>query len=308
MRGGSRGYTGPMIDAHHHLWDVASNPYPWLADAPPGSLEARLADEWGHYDADDYRAEMEGLRLAGSVHVQAEWDPSDPAGETGWLQAEHDRSGLPSAIVGAARLESAEFPRVLDAHRAHPSFRGIRQMLNWADDPALRIAPRDDLMTDRAWRRGFELLTGLGLSFDLQVYPGQLKEAARLAHAYPAASIVLCHAGAPDEAAPDRAVWREGLQRLAECPNVSVKLSGITQPERSVEQVTEYVEDVLAVFACDRAMFGTNLPVEHLQGSPAVLVEALDRALEGRDDAERAAVWCGTAVRVYRLELDAGSR
>jgi len=29
-----------VVDAHHHLWNIEEQPYPWLSDAPPGSVEA----------------------------------------------------------------------------------------------------------------------------------------------------------------------------------------------------------------------------------------------------------------------------
>lgn len=289
--------SGRVVDAHHHLWNIAENPYPWLSEAPPGSAAATLAERDGHYEAPAYRDDVARWNVVASVHVQGEWDRRDPVGETRWLQAQQERHGWPSAIVGWARLEADDARETLLAHAEHPAFRGIRQMLDWDDDVP---APRDRF-ADRAWRRGFALLAPLGLSFDLQTHPAEMPDAAALAAAHPETSIVLCHAGSPDEAGDDRALWREGMRRLADCENVTVKLSGITQPRRSVEQVQEYVEEVLAAFGCERAMFGTNLPVEHLDGSVQVLADAIERVLANRSDAERDAVWGATAARVYRL-------
>ena len=210
------------------------------------------------------------------------------------------RSGVPAAIVGAAELESSSVRDTLQAHLLAPSFRGVRQILAWHEDPALAVA-RPGVMEDGAWRRGFALLAPLGLSFDLTVYPAQLAAAAALAADFPATSIILDHAGLPEATGQDRAVWREGMERLAACENVTVKLSGLTLPGRSVSQMSEYAEEVLALFGCERAMFGSNLPVEHLNGSPESAFEAVERALDGRSGAEREAVWAGTATRVYRL-------
>jgi predicted TIM-barrel fold metal-dependent hydrolase len=283
---------GCVVDAHHHLWNVAEQPYPWLSGAPPGSVEATLAERDGDYEAPAYRAEVERLCVVASVHVQADWDPRDPVGETRWLQAQHERHGLPSAIVGYARLEDPGARDVLLAHARCEAFRGIRQVLAW-DVP-------DDLMDDRAWRQGLALLAPLGLSFELAVLPPQLAAAAQLARAFPATAFVLGHAGHPAETT-DRAVWLDGVRRLADCPNVAVKLSGLTQPQRSVDAIREDVEELLAAFGCERAMFGSNLPVERLDGSVQVLVDALDGALAARSQQERDAVWGATAARFYRL-------
>ena len=47
----------PIVDAHHHFWDVQTNPYPWLTETP------RIAFRYGDYEAicrnflaDDYAA------------------------------------------------------------------------------------------------------------------------------------------------------------------------------------------------------------------------------------------------------------
>jgi predicted TIM-barrel fold metal-dependent hydrolase len=286
-----------VVDAHQHLWDFEANPYPWLSDTAPGSVAERL----GCYGVEEYRRDVADWAIAATVHVEANWDPRDPVGETRWLQAVHDRCGMPTAIVAAARLEAPDVRETLEAHLRHPLVHGIRQLLNWAEDPEMRSVDRADLMVDAAWRRGFALLAPLGLSFDLCVFPPQMPDAATLAAAHPETSIVLNHVGFPDLLGDDRPQWREGMRRLADCANVTVKLSGLVQPGRTAEQMREYVEETLEIFGCERAMFASNLPVEHLGGSPDAFVEVLRQALAGRSAAERDAVWGATAANVYRL-------
>lgn len=285
--------AGGVVDAHHHLWDLPAGHHRWLSDAPDGTPEATLAAQAPHYGPTEYRRDVEAWGVVATVHVQADWDPADPAGETRWLQELHDRTGTPDAIVGQARLQSPDVEEVLRSHLRHPLFRGIRQTLAWGEP--------EGLMSSRAWRRGFAQLEALGLSFDMSVLPGQLVDAAALARVFPGTSIVLDHAGLPEPVGADRAVWRDGLRRLAECENVTVKVSGITQPRRSTAEIEEDAAEVIETFGCHRAMFATNLPVEHLEGSVQSLVDALDAVLVRRPDDERTAVWAGTATRVYRL-------
>jgi len=54
---------------------------------------------------------------------------------------------------------------------------------------------RPDLLNDKQWRRGFRLLREFGFSFDLQLYPSQMSDAADLAQAHPETLIILDHAG-----------------------------------------------------------------------------------------------------------------
>jgi predicted TIM-barrel fold metal-dependent hydrolase len=290
-----------VVDSHMHFWDSVANPYPWLTDPAPGSEVAELVDRYGVYLADEYRQDCGKRTVTATVHVQADWDARNPVAETAWLQTQHDADGIPSAIVGAAELESPCIGATLEAHLQYPLVRGIRQSLAWDPDPARSAVLRPDLMADRAWLRGFGLLAPLGLSFDLTAYPAQLTAAAAVAADHPTTSIILDHLGLPDVVAPDREAWSDGISRLAACENVSVKLSGLAQPGRSIREMLEYVEEALLAFGTHRAMYGSNLPVEHLGGSSELLVAAIELALRGYSPDACHAVWQGTATRIYRL-------
>ena len=39
------------------------------------------------------------FEIAGTVYVETEWDPSDPIGETRWVQALRRETGLPTVAV-----------------------------------------------------------------------------------------------------------------------------------------------------------------------------------------------------------------
>ena len=60
-------------------------------------------------------------------------------------------------------------------------------------DPAKTYVIRPDLIRTDAWRHGFSLLERFDLSFDLQLYPAQMTDAAALALAYPNVLIILDH-------------------------------------------------------------------------------------------------------------------
>ena len=92
-----------LVDAHHHLWDLARNPYPWLADRPEphfflGDYSALKRD----YLPDDYLHDAAGQDVLATVHCEAEWDRDDQVGETEWLTEVHARHGFPTAIVAHA--------------------------------------------------------------------------------------------------------------------------------------------------------------------------------------------------------------
>ena len=215
-----------VVDAHHHLWDLV-NSYPWLQERA-GDLQVHGDDSAlrRNYLVEDLRRDADGLRLIKSVHVDA--GAGDPLVEARWLQAIADTHGFPHAIVAGARLADPSVAEHLEAISALPNARGVRDILNWHPDPKITYIDNPALMMDTAWLAGFERLAGHGLSFDLQVYPHQLADAARLATEHESTRIVLNHAGMPVDRDDDSMrVWRDGLRRLASLDNLSVKISGI---------------------------------------------------------------------------------
>jgi predicted TIM-barrel fold metal-dependent hydrolase len=286
-----------IVDAHHHLWDLGRSSYPWLAAEPdPDAWVGDITPIRRDYLVEEYGPEAAACGVVKSVHVQAEWDPADPVGETGWLQTVAVRHGFPHAIVAAARLEDAAVDGVLEAHLELPNVRGIRQMLDRGDGPTLLESP--------TWERGLARLAAYGLSFDLQVNPDQLVASAGLAHRNPEIMFVLNHCGMPRERTTEAwENWRSGLRVLAEQPNVSAKISGLGMFDHAwtANSIRPYVEEMLEAFGVERCMFGSNFPVDKLYSSYAMLVEAMELLTSGLSEDERRAFFHDNAARVYRI-------
>jgi len=82
----------PIVDAHHHVWDLGRNYHPWLCDEPP--IPFRYGDYRAlrrNYLAEDYRRDTANYNVAASVYVEAEWDPADPIGESRWIHDQADQ-------------------------------------------------------------------------------------------------------------------------------------------------------------------------------------------------------------------------
>ena len=87
-------YDGPIIDAHHHLWELGSGRYSWLTDGPREVVFGSTAPLIRDYFLADYLADMAGIGLVKSVHIQASFY-EDPVAETRWLQGIADENGFP---------------------------------------------------------------------------------------------------------------------------------------------------------------------------------------------------------------------
>ncbi len=295
----------PFVDAHQHFQDIGQNHYPWLSDPNTSEkLEGDLAPIRRNYLTDDYRNDTSTVALLKSVHVQNGWDPSDPVGETQWLEALADRDGLPTAIVAYADLAAPDVETVLRAHAACPRVRGIRQILNWHPDPKFSVAARPDLLSDADWRRGFALLRKYHLSFDLQIYWPQMSEAYRLAVDYPDTLILLNHFGMPiDRSKAGIADWAAAIKTLAQAPNVLVKLSGLGlgHPSWTLADTAPLLLRTIETFGVERTMFGTNLPVDNLFAPASRILATFVDVTAQCSEHERNCLFRTNAERAYRI-------
>ncbi len=293
-----------IVDAHHHLWDLGRNRYPWLQ----GEMHDR---GWGdmrslqkNYLVSDLLADATGQDLKKSVHLQANFDPSNPVGETEWLEETAAQHGFPHAIVGFADFSSENVAAVLDAHaRASKRMRGIRQVLNRHPDPKRNRAPQDYL-SNEVWLGNLGLLGRYGWSFDAQIYYQQMPALEALARRYPDLQFVLDHAGMPAERdAAGLEGWRRGMKSLAKCPNIALKLCGYGMVDNrwTVESIRPFVLGPIEWFGPERAMFGSNFPVDRLMTSYARLWDAYREITAGFSASERHQLFAATAERIYRI-------
>ena len=317
----------PIVDPHHHLWDVPDWDTCYL-------LDELLADV------------NSGHNIVATVFLQC-WsmhkadgpEAMQPIGETEFVNgiAAMSASGnygptkVCAGIVGTADLRLGEAVReVLEAHiRAGGGrFRGIRHSVAWdAVIPASQSAPAH-LLEDPAYQAGFAQLAPLGLTYDAWLYHPQLPELISLAREHPETPIVLNHIGAPLGIGPYGgqreevfATWSASIRELASCQNVHVKLGGLgmgrygnrfhekPQPPSSEELAAvsrPYVETCIEAFGAARCMFESNFPVDKGAYTYAAYWNACKILARGASDSEKHELFFGTAARFYRLDLPLG--
>jgi predicted TIM-barrel fold metal-dependent hydrolase len=296
-------YSGPIIDAHQHFWDPSKNCHPWLSEG--GDIPFRYGDYGAikrRYLPDDYRADADAHAVVQTVYIETEWDPRDPVGETRYATSLAERYGWPNAIVAQAWLDREDVADVLDAQSRHSLVRGVRHKPGGASDPAdARASP--SLMSDERWRRGYALLAGHGMMFDLQTAWWHLDEAGRLADDFPGIPIILNHTGLPsDRSEAGLRQWHAAMTRFAERPNASVKISGLGQRGMpwSVAANAWIVRETIAMFGPHRAMFASNFPVDSLCASYDTILSGFKHIVAALPAADQAALFHGTAERMYR--------
>jgi predicted TIM-barrel fold metal-dependent hydrolase len=295
-----------IVDAHHHIWRQAD--LPWLV----GPMQPRI---FGAYEAirrdypiEEYLGDLAGSGVTQSVYVQTNWAKQHFEEEAAWLQRTAEQHGFPHAIVAYADMDVDDVRPQLDRLARYPLVHGIRMQLHWHDNPLYRFAARPDLCADPRIRNNIARLADYGFSFDLQVFSAQMADAAGLAENCPDVTFILQHAGMLEDPSPGgRNAWRAGMRRLAACPNVVTKLSGLGTfiHRNDPAHVANVVEQTVAIFGPSRCLFGSNFPIEKLWTGYSELVAAYRAALAPLKESERAAILRTNAMRVYRLAQDA---
>lgn len=291
-----------IVDAHHHIW--RQQDLPWLS----GPMLPRIFGPYEpirrDYPIAEYLADIAKSGVTGSVYVQANWAREDFEKEVAWVQQTAEESGWPQGIVGYADLMVEDVRPQLDRLKAYKLLRGIRMQLHWHDNPQYRFAARPDLMREPVFRRNMAFLADYGLSFDLQVFTGQMADAADLAAACPTTTFILQHAGMLEDLSPEGWIaWRDGMGKLARQPNIISKLSGLGTFIHKVDAtlIGGILRETVASFGPDRCLFGSNFPIEKLWASYDELIAAYRSALAAFAPADREKILAGTAKKVYRI-------
>jgi len=301
-------WSGPIVDAHQHFWDPIANDHAWLR--PDVAVPFRYGDYSAikrRYLPDDYRNDAAGHAVCETVYVETEWNPTTPIDETRYVSGLHRQYGLPNAIVAQAWLDCDDAAAVIAAQDEFPLVRSIRHKPEGPATPD-EVGGKRTLMSDEKWRRGYALLERRGLHFDLQTPWWNFDEAIRLARDFPHTLIILNHAGLPaDRSAEGLAGWRAAMGGFAEEPNVRVKISGIGLRGRpwSVDDNRWIVEQIVAMFGSQRAMFASNFPVDSLCGSFDAIYSGFKQIAARYAQDDQARLFYQTAREVYRTNQPA---
>jgi predicted TIM-barrel fold metal-dependent hydrolase len=292
----------PKIDPHHHLWDLKAVYYPWLSDKVEPKMWGDYASIRRDFLADEYIRLARAENVVKSVHVQA--NAADGLAETRWCQQVADRHGFPHGIVAHVNLEAADVERLLDQHMEAKNFRGVRQILGHTQDPHRKGPSAHDLMRDDAWKRGLKALGRRGGSFDFQIFPAQMADAARTAGENPDMRFVVCHTGMPFDGSPEgRELWRSGMRALSQRPNVCAKLSGphMFLREWTVESYRPLFEETVELFGPARCMIASNVPPDAAVIGFDEIYRRFYKLAAPYSETEQRAMFHDTAAGFYRL-------
>jgi L-fuconolactonase len=241
------------IDSHQHFWQYNPAEHVWMSE------EMSLLNR--DFLPDDLQPLLEAIHFDGCVAVQARQNLE----ETRWLLELAEKHEFIKGIVGWVDLCSPDLPEQLERFANHPKLVGVRHVVHDESD--------DEFMLRREFLRGISRLKKFDLTYDLLLFPKHLHTASLLAHQFPEQPFVLDHIAKPRIAQGILSPWREDLQELARCQNVSCKLSGMVTEaiwnHWKPGEFRRYLDVVIEAFTPDRLLIGSDWPVCTLSGGYA---------------------------------------
>ncbi|MDJ0343050.1 amidohydrolase family protein [Streptomyces sp. H10-C2] len=279
----------PVVDAHHHVWDLSVRDQDWITGAELAPLRRNFT-----------LAELEPPARAAGIGATVLVQTITVAEETPEFLALAAGSDLVAGVVGWTDLTAPDVADTLAALRELPGGErlvGIRHQVQGEPDPRWLLRPEV--------LRGLRAVARAGLAYDLLVLPHQLPAAAEAAAALPELTFVLDHLGKPPIASGELLRWAERVRALAAVPNNVCKLSGMVTEadwaDWSVADLRPFADTVLEAFGPERLMFGSDWPVCLLAASYGEVADTARALMAALSPAERDAVFGGTATAVYGL-------
>lgn len=273
------------IDAHQHFWIYDEIRDSWISE----EMAVLRAD----FTPPQLLAELQQHHFDGSVVVQSDQSPEENLFQI--INAkDHD---FVKGIVGWVDLQAKDVEEQLSGLSEYDKLKGFRHILQGEQDRALMLKP--------AFLNGISKLKSFNYTYDILIFPDQLKFAAELAAKFPEQHFVVDHIAKPDIKGGSIAEWEKDILALAQHENVYCKVSGmVTEADWAnwkAEDFRPYLDVVFEAFGTNRLMYGSDWPVCLVAASYQQVVGLMETYTSKLSTDEQELFWGGNATRFYNL-------
>lgn len=278
----------PLIDAHHHFWELGRFNTTWLEDP-------KLAAIHRTFLPDDLVPHLRACGVRATVFVQTQHNLE----EARWVMEMAQTRPWLVGVVGWIDLSAGAAceTTVLELKQS-PLFVGVRHIVHDELD--------DDWIVREEVIEGLKVLEKYDVPFDLLFYPRHLKHVGELVRRLPHLRMVIDHVAKPSIRSGQWADWRADLKQAASFPTVFCKLSGMVTEAAwdswKPSDLKRYADTAFEAFGPSRIMFGSDWPVCELAGSYERVVDAAAQLTQGFSESERKSVFESSAIHFYRLD------
>lgn len=260
------------IDTHVHFWKYNKVRDAWITD----HMKVLQQD----YLPEHLELNLKRNGIDGCVAVQA----SQEEVETRFLVELSKTHGVIKGVVGWIDLRAKNAEERLQHFSEHGIIKGYRHIVQ---------AEPDDFLLREDFQRGVKALKPYHYTYDVLIYPSQLKSALAFVSKLPGQKLVIDHCAKPDIKNNKIEEWEKWMKEIAQHKNVYCKVSGLFTEAAwkgwSVSEFYPYLDVVFDAFGVDRLMFGSDWPVILLSGIYVQWKSLLEKYMEGfkEDDKEK---------------------
>lgn len=277
-----------VIDSHQHFWIYDAERDAWINEQMTRIRQNFLPE--------DLQPVLAANGVDGCIAVQA--DQSEA--ETLFLLALAEKhSSFVKGVVGWVDLRADNLYDKLDYYSQYELLKGFRHVAQ---------AEPDDFLARPEVIKGIRQLAAFDFSYDILIYPTQLKAAVQLAREAPDVSFVIDHLAKPYIKDQKINTWSNYMRELASHPHVSCKVSGmVTEADWknwTKKDFYPYLDVVFEAFGVDRLLFGSDWPVCLVAAEYEQVIGLVRDYMThvGFSSADQAKVLGENAVRFYRIE------
>ena len=273
------------IDAHQHFWYYDPQKHDWIDD----SMTALQRD----FLPADLEVVFAQCGMDGCIAVQADQTEA----ETEFLLALAEEYDFIKGVVGWVDLRSDRLEQRLEHYSHFPKLKGFRHVVQSEPDPNFMLQP--------AFQYGLSCLERYGFTYDILIFPTQLKAALTTAQRLPRQPFVIDHLAKPYIKKGDLNGWAEAMRSFGALPNVWCKVSGmVTEADWthwSYEDFIPYLDVVFEAFSPDRLLFGSDWPVCLLGGHYDEVKGIPERYTSKLSPRDHARFWGENALDFYKI-------
>ncbi len=273
-----------LIDSHQHFWFYTPERDTWITD------------DMAVIRRDFLPADLEPILKAngidGCVAVQA--DQSDA--ETVLLVSLANAYGFIRGVVGWVDLRVNDLYDKLETYSQYEELKGFRHVAQ---------AEPDDFLMRPEIIKGIRQLAAFDFTYDILIYPNQLKAALNLVREVPQVKFVIDHLAKPNVKKGEITRWSNWMVEIAKQPNVSCKLSGmVTEADWhgwSKKDFFPYLDVAFEQFGPDRLLFGSDWPVCLVAADYTQVKTLIEDYVAPWGDEVRSKVFGANAIAFYNL-------
>lgn len=273
------------IDGHQHFWSLQRDDYGWLTPD--------LLPLYRDFGPEDLQPLLDQAGVDHTVLVQA----AATTDETRYLLGIAEHHSMIAGVVGWVDMDSpANAIEALDEFRRHPSFVGVRPMIQDIEDPAWIDRPELEVV--------LEALVQSKVCFDALVRSEHLPYLLNCLTRHPELRVVIDHGAKPDIASGEWQPWADGISMIANQTSAYCKLSGLiteASDTQTYDDVMRYLDHLLEVFGSKRLMWGSDWPVLNLAGDYKGWHDASTARLDALSEPDQDDILGRNAIDFYNL-------